>query len=388
MKIAVFGASGFVGATLVERLRARTDVTTKALIHSYGSAWRLARAAIPLDTVDVTSAAQVEAVLEDCTHVVNCTRGGSDVMLRGLKNLLAASRKRKIRRFVHLSSVAVYGDPPPPESASEDAVAAPPLGSYGAEKLEQDNMVAAACASGLDCVVLCPPNISGLYSSFVSNVLNDIRNSSFALIDGGSRPLNVVDVDNLCHAVWLALNVKKGDGRRIFVSDGEDISWKDLAEKLGPLTEHSSLPKRIAPEELAQPESVREAVPSLWRSAKHLVSSDVRESLRKDPLLRKFDVNLRWLASIGGRGFEDRLRHSIEGPIRIDKVYDTNQYSSRYNVMQLRGVTHRIDRARDVLGYSPQFSFDESMSRFRQWYAATHGFGGSYWPLATLLDTV
>ena len=136
----------------------------------------MARAAVPLETIDVTSAAQVEAVLEDCTHVVNCTRGGSDVMLQGLKNLLAASRKRKIRRFVHLSSVAVYGDPPPPESTSEEAVAAPPPGSYGAEKLEQDNMVAAACAAGLDCVVLCPPNISGLYSSFVSNVLSDIRN--------------------------------------------------------------------------------------------------------------------------------------------------------------------------------------------------------------------
>ena len=163
---------------------------------------------------------------------------------------------------------------------------------------------------------------------------------------------------------------------------------EDLAEKLLPLTEHATLPKSIVQDELAEAALLGEAVPSLWRSVKHLVSSDVRESLRKDPLLKKIDVGLRRLASLGGRGFEDRLRHSIEGPIKIDKVCDTNQYSSRYNAMQLRGVTHRIDRARDVLGYSPQLSFDESMSRFRQWYAATHGFGSAYWPLATLLDEI
>lgn len=386
MKVAVFGASGFVGATLIEHLLSRPKIETQAFIHSYGSAWRLARAAIPLRTVDITSLNEVNAALADCTHVVNCTRGDSPVMLQGLKHLLAASKARGVKRFVHLSSVAVYGDPPPPDSERESAPTKPEPGSYGEEKLKQDDMVAEACDAGLDSVVLCPPNISGVYSSFVCNVLDDIRHATFALVDDGQRPLNVVDVDNLAYAIIRALEVPKGDGRRIFVSDGDNISWKALVDALQPLRDTSVPVASIATDALASgPISSKRPI-SLWRSAKHLVSSDVREALRKDPLLGKADSGLRRLASLVGSGFEDRLRRSIEGPIKVEKVYDDNPYSSRYNVMQLRGVTHRIDRAREVLGYRPPLSFHDSMARFCLWYAAMHGFGAGYWPLAKLLD--
>ena len=386
MKVAVFGASGFVGSTLVERLRG--DVETVAVIHSFGNAWRLARASVPMKTVDITSAAAVSGALEGCTHVVNCTRGSSEVMFDGLKNLLAASKANNIRRFVHLSSVAVYGDPPPPESEREDARANPPPGSYGAEKLKQDDMVASAAASGLDCIVLCPPNISGVYSSFVSNVLTDMRNGSFALVDGGARPNNTIDVDNLAHAIVLSLNAAKGDGKRIFVSDGVGLTWKDLSDALAPLAELDAPIASIPAQALRLPQAPAKPSISLWRSMKHLVSSDVREAIRRDPLWAKVDAKIRKLASLGGKSIEDRLRHSIEGPRKIAKVADAAAYSSRYNAMQLRGVWHRIDRAREVLGYEPLLDFSESMARFRIWYETMHGFGQPYWPLVRTLNAI
>jgi len=385
MKVAIFGASGFVGATLVERLVARDDIDLRLFIRSFGNAWRLAKAGIPMRTVDVTSARQVNEAVAGCTHVVNCTRGSSAVMIGGLQNLLAASKVSGVKRFVHLSSVAVYGDFPPPESERESAPAKPAPKSYGEEKLKQDDMVARATDSGLDCVVLCPPNISGVYSSFVSNVLADMRAGSFALIDGGGRALNVVDVDNLAHAIVLALEIPKGDGRRIFISDGEGIAWKDLADALLPLAEFAGPVPIVPASSLALAASPAARPGSLWRSMKHLVSSDVREALRRDPLLAKFDKQMRKFGAIGGKAMEDRLRHSIEGAIKVAKVRDPNLYSSRYNAMQLRGVWHSIDRARDTLGYRPVLSFSESMARFRVWYKTMHGFGEDYWPLARKL---
>src|SRR5579871_4347434 len=130
MKVAVFGASGFVGATLVEQLLAQKGVEVRPLIHSYGNAWRLSRAGIALKTVDILSPADVAAAVAGCTHIVNCTRGSTDVMIQGLKNLLQASEAAQVQRFVHLSSVAVYGDMPPPESEREDAATNPYPGSY------------------------------------------------------------------------------------------------------------------------------------------------------------------------------------------------------------------------------------------------------------------
>jgi nucleoside-diphosphate-sugar epimerase len=386
MKVSIFGASGFVGTATAEHLLDRKDVELNLFIRSFGNSWRLTRSGIPLKTVDITSLGQVREAIGDSTHVVNCTRGPRDVMIGGLQNLLAASKAQGVKRFIHLSSDAVYGDRPPPESERESAPAQPGSNIYGQEKLRQDDMVASAASSGLDCVVLCPPNISGVYSSFVSNVLADMRAGTFALVDGGKRALNVVDVDNLAYAIMLALEIPKGDGRRIFVTDGEGLTWKDLADSLLPLAELKGPVPNIPASSLPSAPAVAARKASLWRSAKHLVSSDVREVLRRDPLLAKFDVRMRKLARVGGRRMEDRLRDSIEGPIKVAKVPDRNPYSSRYNAMQLRDVWRRIDRARETLGYRPVFGFSESMARFRLWYETMHGVGEDYWPLARTLN--
>ena len=386
MKVAIFGASGFAGATLVEHLLGRADIETRALIHSSGNAWRLARTGAPMTVVDVTSPSQVSEALDGCTHVVNCTRGSRTVMFDGLKHMLAASKNAKIRRFVHLSSVAVYGDPPSATSEREEAPPLPAPRTYGEEKLQQDRMVADAAQAGLDCIVLCLPNISGVYSSFVCNVLSDMRKGSLGLVDGGLRPLNTVDVDNLAYAITLALHAAKGDGKRIFVTDGVGSTWKDLADALMPLAELSEPPPVISERALQSPPVERGETVSLWRSMKHLVSSDVREALRRDPLWAKFDGRLRRFAAAGGRNLEDRLRESIEGARKVAKVPDPYPYSSRYNAMQLRGVWHRIDRAHEVLGYKPPLDFTASTARFRLWYETMHGFGQQFWPLASVLN--
>ncbi|HEY9446059.1 MAG TPA: NAD(P)-dependent oxidoreductase, partial [Burkholderiales bacterium] len=137
-RIAVVGASGLVGSTLTERLLAQGADEIVPFIHSSGNAMRLARRGVELKMLDLMEPTQVEAALAGVTHVVNCSRGSDEVMLTGLSNLLAASRKHRVERFVHLSSVAVYGDPPPPESSAEDAPALPARGTYGWIKLQQD----------------------------------------------------------------------------------------------------------------------------------------------------------------------------------------------------------------------------------------------------------
>jgi nucleoside-diphosphate-sugar epimerase len=387
MKVAVFGASGFVGTALVEKLLERRDVETLVYIHNIGSAWRLSRANIATKSVDILSADAVAAALDGVTHVVNCTRGSSAVMLNGLENLLHASRVNKVRRFVHLSSTAVYGNPPSRATAHEDAPANPVPGSYGWEKLQQDNTVAAAAKEGLDCVVLCPPNISGVYSSFVNNVLGDIRKGTFALVDGGLRPNNTVDVDNLVHAITLAISVPKGDGKRIFVSDGDDLTWKDLADALLPLAELKAPIATVAAADVVAPLAKTPPLPPLWKSLKHLASSEVREAVRRDPRWARIDMAVRRLVAQSGAKIEDRLRHSIEGPQKVMRIDEPSPYSSRYTAMQLLGVCHRIDRARSVLGYEPKFNFAQSMTRYRAWYGALYGFGTPYWPLVRILET-
>jgi nucleoside-diphosphate-sugar epimerase len=379
--IAIVGASGFVGSTLVERLLAKGGDHVLPFIHSSGNAWRLARLDMDLRTLDLLDKADVERSLQGVTHVVNCSRGGDEVMLAGLDNLLAASRKVGVARFIQLSSVAVYGDPPHPQSSIEEAPTDPIRGTYGWTKLQQDRAVEAASRNGLSSVILCPPNISGPYSPYLIGLVDALRSGAFALLDDGGSPCNLVDVSNLCAAIELAMSGGPANGARLFVTDDEGIAWKSVIDHLRPLTESSEDVPVLSREQLLRLDRTEARRGSLWRSLKHLVSSDVRQAIRKDPLWESLDSALRRGVTRLGRNVENTLRISIEGPIKVTRASDVAKINARLCKQQLREVTHSCEAAKQQLSYRPLHSFAESMNAFRDWYRQHHGMDSSVWPL-------
>ena len=380
MKVAVVGASGFIGATVVERLLARNSAVVLPLIHSSGNAWRLARRGLDLKPVSLLDRPALKEALRGCTHVVNCSRGGNDVMIAGLRNLLAESKSLGVRRFVHLSSVAVYGDPPPPESASEDAPTRPKKGSYGAIKLVQDEMVAKAANEGLPAIVLCPPNISGPHSYFLTGLLGTLRERRFALADSGEAPCVLVDVVNLAHAIELALEGGIADGRRLFVTDDEPVSWRNVVDALLPLVgsgiEVPSMPR----EELEQRWRKANDKPksSVMRSLTHLLSGEVRQALRRDPLWEQVDTFARGLATKLGSAAEERIRLAVAGPLSVAQVTGEPAINVQLSGQQLRGVRHSCDRAKQEIGYRPLYSFSQSMQAFGIWHRRAQGMDGEF----------
>ena len=382
-KIAVVGASGFVGNAVVDRLVGRDDCSLVPLIRSSGNAWRLAKRGIEPKVVDLLSPAAVKDALAGCTHVINCSRGDAKVMLGGLRNLLDAASAASIKGFVHLSSVSVYGDPPDAASASEDA-APPPLdkSSYGYLKLEQDEMIARAARKGLPSVILCPPNISGPYSPYLNGLVETLRARQFALLENGRGPCNLVDVDNLALAVELALDKGTSDPTRLFITDGEATTWRDVIDALMPLTGRSDAPPIISREALQGAHTEAPAArASLFRSLKHLVSSDVRAALRKDPIWASADGLIRRSAAALGPGMEDRLRLSIEGPLPVRRSSGADALNLRLSSQQLRAVRHSCARAEKLLGYRPIYSFAQSMDAYRNWYRILHRMDGPDWAI-------
>jgi nucleoside-diphosphate-sugar epimerase len=379
MRIAIVGASGLVGTALVERLlqHGRDDIVP--LIHSSGSAWRLASLGLQLKQIDLLDAEALSTALDGCTHVVNCSRGDDSVMIRGLHNLLTVAVAKRVQRFVHLSSVAVYGDPPHPESDTEDAPTEPVKGSYGWMKLRQDRMVSKAASAGLNAITLCPPNIGGPLSYFFRSLVDSTRAGEFALIDHGATCCNVVDVDNLAAAIDLALVRGPGDGSRIFVTDAEQVTWHDVICRLAPLAGLGvEGVVKITREELARIRPPPGDRMSLMRSVKHLFSSDVREAMRKDPFWKIVDDGMRRTVALLGRGAETRVRLALAGSQQPAKLSLGPNFNYQLCAQQLRGVRHSSARARELLGYVPPHSFEESVSAFGRWYRWHHGFDGPF----------
>lgn len=385
-RIVILGASGFVGTTLAERLQKRVEVEVVPVIHSAGSAWRLARGSSSLLQVDISDRLALLDALRGATHVVNCTRGPRSVMVDGLRNILDGCRAAGVRRFVHLSSVMVYGDPPHLDSHHEDAPTKPPPGaeSYGMIKLEQDRMVQAAAAAGLPSVVLCPPNISGPFSGYVAGIVNALRDGSFALVDEGQGPCNLVDVRNLCHAMELALDTGGAalDGARVFVTDGEQVRWKDVVAELLELSGANEVRYIARAELLRLTGRGATKAHSIGRSIRHLISSDVRAALRKDPLLGKLDHAARTAVTKLGRGMETKLRLGIEGPTPVSRPDPYANLAVGLCAQQLREVWHLNERAKRVLGFRPPVTFRQSMADFRAWYRKMHGMDTPFWTIS------
>src|SRR5438132_1231321 len=120
-RILVTGAAGFIGCRLCEVLMLTRAFEPRAFVHSTGSAARLARFPVDMVVGDLCDADLVQRAVRECDAVVHLAWGSDKVMRRGLENVLRAAAKQGVRRLVHMSSVAVFGNEPPPESKFESA---------------------------------------------------------------------------------------------------------------------------------------------------------------------------------------------------------------------------------------------------------------------------
>lgn len=383
-KLAIFGATGHVGATLVQELLAEGRYQVRPIIRSSGNAWDLARQGIKLWQADLENFDEVLAAIKGCDYVVNCARTMGKSSRRCTSNLLKASAQEGVSRFVHLSSIAVYGEFPTPDCVSEGAKPRALKDSYGWQKLQQDHLVEQASRRGLPCVVLCPPNITGPNSYYLLEVLNAIRSGSLALVDGGSHVCELVDVKNLTHAIKLSLHADRAaDGKRIFVTDNADTHWRDVVDALREVVDEEIPELSVITEQEALRIHQREAteLSMLAVLRRTLFSSHARQLAQQNPFALRLYATSKDLVERFPIPWTRRISARMRGRGPVHKQGPASCFSGRLAAHQLRKVRHSCQRAHDLLGYQPPVRFAQSMDVFCDWYRRTHGFGSSDWSL-------
>lgn len=384
-RLAIIGASGFVGSALTEYAVDHAGLDVIPFCHSTGGASRLAHRGMSIRQLDLMDRAAVEAALSGVDYVANCSRGGDRLMLTGLENLLHACFKRSVKKLVHLSSVAVYGDPPPPSSTNEDAPTEPAPRSYGATKLAQDRLVQRAASKGVPSVILCPPNIIGPYSDYLTDIIQSIEAGRFRYIGGGHRCINVVDVNNLSACMISALRSEVIDGRRLFACEPADVNWLDLIMELEPvLRDHPAIPSirvEMFADDGAAPGPSPLRKQGLASALKHLASDEVRTALRGNPMWASMEKTAKGGVRLMGKGVEDRLRNTFAGPIKVAVARPEEMIDRPLIAQQLRGVKHDPGRCHRELGFTPPLTFAESMESFRNWYIEHFDLGSSEWAM-------
>jgi nucleoside-diphosphate-sugar epimerase len=369
-KVLITGATGFIGTRLCEVMILTGRWKPRLFVHSTASASRIAR--FPIDFVlgDLCDKNSVDRAIEECDAVVHLARGDRRVMTTGLENVLRAALKQRCERFVHLSSVAVYGQHPPPESSSEEAPPQPGDMPYGVEKLKEEQRVRRfGRGHGLPFVILRPPNVYGPFSHFTVNLIGKIRAGQIAIIDSGQNPCNLVYVDNLVEAILLSLWKPAAIGETFFVTDCETVSWErclnDLAALVGKTLPHVSRANLVS---LPRERLIWDSLRSL-RSV--LFSEEVRRELRKLPLIKSFENTINEKMQHLSTETQHRLRIALAGPLIFQKngtlPPQTLAADDPLIAVQSRTVSHSSDKAKRLLGYSSPISYRDGMTLTETW---------------------
>jgi predicted dehydrogenase/nucleoside-diphosphate-sugar epimerase len=376
-KVLVTGAAGFIGCRTVELLRFQEGWDVRAFVHTPGSAARLARLDAEMVQGDLTSIEDVRRVVEGCEAVVHCAVGTAygdrrkifDVTVGGTRNLVEAARDAGVRRFVHLSTIAVYGEDPR-EILDEQTPIRPPQGAdYGESKAAAEEVVRRAAGARLSAVILRPGCVYGPFSrTFITRPIPYLMRGNLVLAGCADKPSNTVYVDNLVHAIIQSLDVSPevANGQAFTIGDGDEWTWGDFygyfARELGASVRVEPPDPDPAPAGRGPVSWVR---PWLRGGATILTSSEFKSLGRKilwtDPvgrfprsLLERNPGLKRWLFHRLGSEAADIYRRPS------DSTRDTIRFRPHPG-----GI--RVDRARALLGYEPPVSRGQAMNLTLEW---------------------
>jgi nucleoside-diphosphate-sugar epimerase len=149
--------------------------------------------------------------------------------VRGLHHLLDAIKNSGglPQRFVHVSTVDVYGFPKAP--CSEDCPTKAPGFGYGDSKLRGENLLRSRALSlGLSYVILRPTNVMGPRSPFIERIGQELRSGLMLRIDGGDIDAGFLFVDNLVEVLLWAGEDPRAVHETFNVRDPVAISWRQF----------------------------------------------------------------------------------------------------------------------------------------------------------------
>jgi nucleoside-diphosphate-sugar epimerase len=158
------------------------------------------------------------------------------VNVGGTRNAIEAAAAAKVRRFVQLSSSAVYGRPDHGRVTEEwptRKIGVP----YDDTKTDAERLAFERGRElGVGVVAVRPPVIYGPYDrQFLPRVITALQKGRFVLIDGGTAPWNLVWVDHVADVVLLAAAQSGVEGEAFNVMDEVDArppSVREVAERI------------------------------------------------------------------------------------------------------------------------------------------------------------
>ncbi len=338
-KILVTGAAGFVGAWVVESFH-RSGIPVRAGVRRWTSTARLARGTTEMVPCDVLSLTQLRSAMADCDAVVHCAVGNEAVTVTGTRNVLTAAQELGLRRVVHLSSVAVYGNT---SGMIDERQARVPHGSaYAKYKIAAEEACEQFMADGTPVVVLRPAIIYGPFSyTWTVSFANRLWSGRWGTFGpAGEGKCNLVYVTDVVQAIYRSLCSETAPGESFNVNGDEIITWNEYFTRFNgalgrpPLNTLRTWPIALKSRMLAPVRAVGRYALTHFNST--LMKLHAKSSLAA------------------------RYMKATESSLKLTPTADQLKLYGR-------DVMYTIDKARDQLGYEPSVNVSQGLEFSVAW---------------------
>jgi nucleoside-diphosphate-sugar epimerase len=168
-----------------------------------------------------------------------------DVNETGTKSLFEAIARHnpQVKKVIYISTVAAAGPSIDGKAVSEDDEPHP-ITAYGRSKLVGEG-VALSFADRLDVLVIRPPAIYGPGDKEIRSFFDIVNKRIKPYIGSPDRRMQLVNVDDLCRGVFLAVTAETKSGEVYFVAENRSYTMKELIALLEKGCGKKGVPIRI-----------------------------------------------------------------------------------------------------------------------------------------------
>jgi nucleoside-diphosphate-sugar epimerase len=255
MRVLITGATGFLGTRLAAAALERGD-EVRGLVRDLDRAVDLRASGVETLQGDMLDTDSLRRAVQDVDCVFHTAAVIGDwpdrdlsrrVNVKGTRTLVSLAIEAGVRRIVHFSSLAVYGNQ---HHRGTDESAAYRYGdTYTDAKIDSERAVFDLARSGaIEAVSLRPGFIYGPGDrTLLPKILEALTEGKFMFVGDGTKQMNCVYVDDVVQAGMLASSVAGISGRAYNITDGQIPELKDF---VGLIAEYCNLPmptRRVPP---------------------------------------------------------------------------------------------------------------------------------------------
>jgi nucleoside-diphosphate-sugar epimerase len=214
-KFLITGGAGFLGINLVRYLLDRDHEVVSLDIAEFDYKDVIER--VKVIKGDIRDKRKVEEAMQGAGIVVHAAAAlplysKQDIFttdVDGTRNVLEAAYKNNVQRVVHISSTAVYGIPDHHPLFEDDRLDG--VGPYGKAKIMAEEVCLEYRKKGMCIPIIRPKSFIGPERLGVFALFYDWAKDGkgFPLIGNGKNRYQLLDVEDLCDAIYLAATLER-----------------------------------------------------------------------------------------------------------------------------------------------------------------------------------